>query len=174
MQVNRKKNPVTDFTITLHKEYQHGRLSYNACRKQYGGNYERRRNAGSYTYYIRELAVTAEFFRFIKAYFVKVKLCLASQLAVARHFGADVENCLFKILVFGVVYFKHQFVNRFYQLYSLLFSTFQDYKMYYRKNMLNYTLRILVFNRKVWKTTVFSTCLGENRSETVENSVETV
>ncbi len=75
----------------------------------------------SYTYYIRELAVTAEFFRFFKAYFVKVKLCLASQLAVARHFGADVENCLFKILVFGVVYFKHQFVNRFYQLYSLLF-----------------------------------------------------
>ena len=46
--------------------------------------------------------------------------------------------------------------NRFYQLYTLLFSTFQDYKMYYRKNMLNYTLRILVFNRKVWKTTVFS------------------
>ena len=40
--------------------------------------------------------------------------------------------------------------------------------------MLNYTLRILVFNRKVWKTTVFSTYLGENRSETVENSVETV
>ena len=106
--------------------------------------------------------------------FVKVKLCLTSQLAVARHFGADVENCLFKILVFGVVYFKHQFVNRFYQLYTLLFSTFQDYKMYYRKNMLNYTLRILVFNRKVWKTTVFSTYLGENRSETVENSVETV
>lgn len=174
MQVNRKKNPVTDFTITLHKEYQHGRLSYNACKKQYGGNYERRRNAGSYTDYIRELAVTAEFFRFFKAYFVKVKLCLTSQLAVARHFGADVENCLFKILVFGVVYFKHQFVNRFYQLYSLLFSTFQDYKMYYRKNMLNYTLRILVFNRKVWKTTVLSTCLGENRSETVENSVETV
>lgn len=146
MQVNRKKNPVTDFTITLHKEYQHGRLSYNACKKQYGGNYERRRNAGSYTYYIGELAVTAEFPRFFKAYFVKVKLCLTSQLAVARHFGADVENCLFKILVFGVVYFKHQFVNRFYQLYSLLFSTFQDYKMYYRKNMLNYTLRILVFN----------------------------
>lgn len=174
MQVNRKKNPVTDFTITLHKKYQHGRRSYNACKKQYGGNYERRRNAGSYTDYIRELAVTAEFFRFFKAYFVKVKLCLTSQLAVARHFGADVENCLFKILVFGVVYFKHQFVNRFYQLYSLLFSTFQDYKMYYRKNMLNYTLRILVFNRKVWKTTVLSTCLGENRSETVENSVETV
>ncbi len=174
MQVNRKKNPVTDFTITLHKEYQYGRRSYNACKKQYGGNYERRRNAGSYTDYIRELAVTAEFFRFFKAYFVKVKLCLTSQLAVARHFGADVENCLFKILVFGVVYLKHQFVNRFYQLYSLLFSTFQDYKMYYRKNMLNYTLRILVFNRKVWKTTVFSTCLGENRSETVENSVETV
>ena len=174
MQVNRKKNPVTDFTITLHKEYQYGRRSYNACKKQYGGNYERRRNAGSYTYYIRELAVTAEFSRFFKAYFVKVKLCLTSQLAVARHFGADVENCLFKILVFGVVYFKHQFVNRFYQLYTLLFSTFQDYKMYYRKNMLNYTLRILVFNRKVWKTTVFSTCLGENRSETVENSVETV
>ena len=73
MQVNRKKNPVTDFTITLHKEYQHGKLSYNACKKQYGGNYERRRNAGSYTYYIRELAVTAEFFRFFKAYFVKVK-----------------------------------------------------------------------------------------------------
>ena len=163
MQVNRKKNPVTDFTITLHKEYQHRRLSYNACKKQYGGNYERRRNAGSYTYYIGELAVTAEFSRFFKAYFVKVKLCLTSQLAVARHFGADVENCLFKILVFGVVYFKHQFVNRFYQLYTLLFSTFQDYKMYYRKNMLNYTLRILVFNRKVWKTTVFSTCIGENR-----------
>lgn len=74
--------------------------------------------------YIRELAVTAEFSRFFKAYFVKVKLCLTSQLAVARHFGADVENCLFKILVFGVVYFKHQFVNRFYQLYTLLFSTF--------------------------------------------------
>lgn len=116
---------MTDFTITLHKEYQHGRLSYNACKKQYGGNYERRRNAGSYTDYIRELVVTAEFFRFFKAYFVKVKLCLTSQLAVARHFGADVENCLFKILVFGVVYFKHQFVNRFYQLYSLLFQHFK-------------------------------------------------
>ena len=157
MQVNRKKNPVTDFTITLHKEYQYGRLSYNACQKQYGGNYERRRNAGSYTYYIGELAVTAEFPRFFKAYFVKVKLCLASQLAIALHFGADVENCLFKILVFGVVYFKHQFVNRFCQFYTLLFSVFQEYKMYYRNNMITYPLPTVVVNRSVSRLTVLST-----------------
>ena len=94
MQVNRKKNPVTDFTITLHKEYQYGRLSYNACKKQYGGNYERRRNAGSYTYYIRELAVTAEFSRFFKAYFVKVKLFTQGIMNRFTHFstGVTVEN----------------------------------------------------------------------------------
>ena len=40
--------------------------------------------------------------------------------------------------------------------------------------MYNYTLWILVFNRKVWKTALFSTRPSEIASKSVENPVETV
>gem|GEM_PF-651998 len=40
--------------------------------------------------------------------------------------------------------------------------------------MLNYTLRNIIFNRKVLKTIVFSTVFGEKPLFFVEKSVETV
>lgn len=137
-----------------------------AARSDHPGQKKHRRHyprAGcSYkrTYYKKKFTFLPPFYPPFKADTVKIQLRLISQLAVTRHFGTDIEDRLFKIFVLGIVYLEYQFIHRFYQFAHSLFSTFADYKMYYRKYMLNYTRWILVFNRKVWKTAVFSTYAG--------------
>lgn len=108
---------------------------YYPRQKQYCRHYPCADCSDNCTYYKGKLVFVGTLPCFFKTYAVQIQLCLVSELTAARHFGTDIENCLFKIFVFSVVYLKHQFVHRFYQFYKLLFSTFQDYKVYYRKYM---------------------------------------